>query len=153
MTERQLIDDFLAQKSIAVIGVSRNPRDFTRMMFNELVKRGYTAIPVNPNSAEIDGRKCFARVGDIDPKPDAVLIMTPAAQSESLARECAGAGVERIWFYGAVGRGAVDERAVDFCESRGMKVVAGRCPFMFFPRAGFHGLHGLFLKLIGRYPL
>jgi predicted CoA-binding protein len=152
MTERQLIDDFLAQKSIAVIGVSRNPRDFTRAMFNALVKRGYTAIPVNPNSAEIDGRKCFARVGDIDPKPDAALIMTPAAQSEGLARECAGAGLERIWFYGAVDRGAADERAVDFCEARGMKVVAGRCPFMFFPQAGVHGLHGLLLKLIGRYP-
>ena len=152
MSERQLIDDFLAQKSIAVIGVSRDPGDFTRMMFNELVKRGYTALPVNPNSGEIDGRTCFARVGDIDPKPDAALIMIPAAQSEGVARECAGAGIERVWFYRAVGRGAVDERAVDFCESRGMKVVAGRCPFMFFPQPGVHGWHGVFLKLIGRYP-
>ena len=56
MTERQLIDDFLAQKRIAVVGVSRNPRDFTRTMFNEFIRRGYDAVPVNPNAAEIDGR-------------------------------------------------------------------------------------------------
>jgi len=152
MTERQLIDDFLAQKRIAVIGVSRNPRDFTRTMFNEFIRRGYDAVPVNPNAAEIDGRKSFARAGQIDPKADAALIMTPATQSEAVARECAEAGIQRIWFYRATGRGAVDERAVDFCESRGMSVVAGRCPFMFFPGPGFHGMHAFFLKLIGRYP-
>jgi hypothetical protein len=152
MTERQVIDDFLAQKRIAVVGVSRKAGDFTRRLFDELVRRGYTAIPVNPNCAEIDGQRCFARVGEIEPKPEAALILVPAAQAEGLARECASAGIERIWFYRAVGRGAVDERAVDLCESHGMKVVAGRCPFMFFPQAGIHGWHGMFLKLIGRYP-
>lgn len=152
MTERQLIDDFLAQKRIAVIGVSRNPRDFTRTMFNEFIRRGYDAVPVNPNAAGIGGRKSFARASQIDPKADAALIMTPATQSEAVARECAEAGIQRVWFYRATGRGAVDERAVDFCESRGMHVVAGRCPFMFFPNPGFHGLHAFFLKLIGRYP-
>jgi predicted CoA-binding protein len=152
MTERQLIDDFLAQQRIAVIGVSRNPRDFTRTMFNEFIRRGYDAVPVNPNAAGIDGRKSFARASQIDPKADAALIMTPATQSEAVARECAEAGIQRVWFYRATGRGAVDEHAVDFCESRGMRVVAGRCPFMFFPNAGVHGFHAFFLKLIGRYP-
>lgn len=152
MRERQAIDDFLAQKRIAVIGVSRNPRDFTRMMFNEFLRRGYDALPVNPNAGEIGGRRAYASVGQIEPKPDAALIMTPAAQSEAVARECAEAGVERIWFYRATGHGAVNERAVDLCESRGMSVVSGRCPFMFFPNPGLHGLHGLLLKLIGRYP-
>ena len=152
MTERQLIDDFLAQKRIAVIGVSRNSRDFTRAMYNEFVRRGYDAVPVNPNVTEIDGRKSFARAGQIDPQAEAALIMTPATQSEAVARECAEAGIQRVWFYRATGRGAVDERAVDFCESRGINVIAGRCPFMFFPDAGFHKVHALFLKLIGRYP-
>ncbi len=152
MTERQFIDDFLAQKRIAIIGVSRNPHDFTRAMFNEFVRRGYEAIPVNPHAAEIDGRKSFAHIGEIEPKAEAALIMTPAAQSETIARECAAAGIERVWFYRAVGHGAVNERAVDLCESSGMRVVSGRCPFMFFPDAGFHGWHAALLKLIGRYP-
>ncbi|MBI4878008.1 MAG: CoA-binding protein [Acidobacteria bacterium] len=152
MTERETVEDFLAQKRIAVIGVSRNPRDFTRGMFNEFVRRGYDAVPVNPNASSIDGRPCVSKVGELDPKPDAVLVMIPAAQSEAVARECAEAGIERIWFYRAVGHGAVDEKAVDLCESHGMRVVSGRCPFMFFPGAGFHGVHGWFLKLTGRYP-
>ena len=146
MTERQLIDDFLAQKRIAVIGVSRNSGDFTRAMFNEFIRRGYDAVPVNPNATEIDGRKSFARAGQVDPKVEAALIMTPATQSEAVARECAEAGIQRVWFYRAAGR------AVDFCESRGMSVVAGRCPFMFFPNPGVHGWHAFFLKLFGRYP-
>ena len=152
MTERQVIDDFLNQKRIAVVGVSRTADDFTRAMFNEFVKRGYDALPVNPNASEIDGRKSYAGVGQIEPKADAVLIMTPAGKSEAVARECAEAGIERVWFYRSVGHGAVDERAVDFCESRGMRVVNGRCPFMFFSNPGMHGLHGFILKLIGKYP-
>ena len=152
MTERQTIEDFLAQKRLAVIGVSRNAGDFTRAMFNEFIRRGYDAIPVNPNAADVDGRKCYPSVAQIEPKASAALIMTSAGQSGAVARECAEAGIERIWFYRAVGRGAVDESTVDFCESKGMHVVAGRCPFMFFPKAGFHGLHAFFLKLTGRYP-
>ena len=58
---------FMGQKRLAIVGVSRNPQDFTRVLFREFLKQGYDVIPVNPNATEVEGRKCFARVGDINP--------------------------------------------------------------------------------------
>ena len=52
------------------------------------------------------------------------------------------------------GAGALSENAVRFCKAKGIRVVAGECPFMFFPDTRFlpHGLHGCFKKLAGSYP-
>ena len=70
-----VIEDFLAQKRIAMAGVSRNPKDFSASLFQELCRRGYDVVPVNPNASEVLGKACFAHVQDIQPKVDAVLLM------------------------------------------------------------------------------
>ena len=44
----ETIEDFLSQKRIAMIGVSRNPKDFSAALFEGLRKRGYEMVPVNP---------------------------------------------------------------------------------------------------------
>ena len=49
MALRARIDDFLSRKRLALVGVSRNPQDFTRSMFREFRRRGYDVVPVNPN--------------------------------------------------------------------------------------------------------
>jgi hypothetical protein len=55
--------------------------------------------------------------------------------------------------YRAAGKGAVNAKAVAFCEEHGIRVVPGECPFMFLPEtATFHRLHGLIRKITGRYP-
>ncbi len=51
MTTRREIDGFLALKRVAMVGVSRDPRDFSRMLFREMKKRGYDMVPVNPGAA------------------------------------------------------------------------------------------------------
>jgi len=153
MTTRESIDDFLRQKRIAVVGVSRNGADFTRLLFREFIKRGYDAVPVNPNASEIDGRRCYARLQDLDPPAEGVLVMTPANRAAEVARDCAQSGVSRVWFFRAAGAGAVHPGAVSFCRANGIRVVEGWCPFMFWHDAGLiHRLHGFALKLIGRHP-
>jgi uncharacterized protein len=144
-TLRQEIDDFLGRKRIAVVGVSTQPTSFSRGLFREFVKRGYEAIPVNPKAEEMEGRECYASVRDIDPPPGAALIMTSAERTDLVVRECAQAGVHSIWMYRAGGAGAVSESAVEFCRKRGIHVIPGECPFMFFENCGFpHSWHGWF---------
>lgn len=153
MTSKNVIDDFLAQKRIAIAGVSRKQHDFTRVLFREFVRRGYDAVPVNPNAGgEIDGKKAFRNVREIQPPVDGVLVATSARHTDEILNDCAGAGVRRVWLYRAAGRGAVSPGAAEFCAARGIDLVAGECPFMFFPNAGLHAIHGFFLKLVGRYP-
>lgn len=153
MTVRERIDDFLAQKRIAMVGVSRAEKDFSRSLFREFVKRGYDIVPLNPAVAEVEGRKCFARLDQVQPAPDAVLLMTPGKVSEQVVQDCAAAGVKRVWLYRATGQGAVSEQAIDFCEVNGIEVIPGHCPFMFLPgTAFFHRFHGFLTKLTGSYP-
>ncbi len=148
MNVRDEIDDFLRQKRVALVGVSRNEKDFTRVLFREFVRRGYDAVPVNPLSEAIDGHPCFHRVQDIAPAVDGVLILTPGATTESVVVDCAAASVPRVWLYRAVGAGAVSRKAVAFCKSRGIRVIEGFCPYMFWKDASFfHRLHGFLVKL------
>src|SRR5579859_2098969 len=140
------IENFLSQKRLAMIGISRDPKDFTAMLFNELVRRGYEVIPVNPNASRVLDRACYARVQDIEPHVEAALLMTSPDVTESVVLDCALAGVRHIWMYGAGGKGAVSLKALSFCEEHGIHVVPGECPFMFFPNNGFHRLHGFLRK-------
>ncbi len=152
-TTRRQIDDFWALKRLAVIGVSRDPKEFSNRLWQELRQRGYDAPPVNPKATEIDGRPCFARVQDIVPPVEGVVILTPARVTEQVVRDCAEAGVGRVWMHRGAGIGSVSPAAVAFCEANGIDVVAGHCPYMFLPGTPFfHGLHGFVKKLTGSYP-
>lgn len=149
----ELIEDFLAQKHIAIVGVSRDPKHFSVALFTEFCRRGYTVAPVNPNAEEIQGRRCFHRVQEIQPPPDAVLLMTPHSETEAVVRDCDEAGVSRVWMYRAGGKGAVSPEAIEFCRAKGIEVIPGQCPFMFWKGTeGVHRFHGFIRKITGRYP-
>ena len=149
----ETIEDFLAQKRIAMVGVSREPKSFSIALFEELCKRGYDVVPVNPKTPSVLGHPCFTRVQDVHPPVDAALIMTSPLATDTVVRDCADAGVRRVWMYRATGQGAVTPTAVAFCRDRGIQLVAGECPFMFLPAAGtIHRFHGFIRKITGRYP-
>ena len=147
------IHDFLAQKRIAVVGASRNTRDFNATLFRDLRERGYDAVPVNPNTREVEGVPCFDSVQEVQPPVDAVLIMTRPETTDTIARDCVEAGVKRVWMYRGTGPGAVSRAAVDFCRKNGIRVVAGYCHYMFLPATPwFHRLHGFVMKITRSYP-
>src|SRR6266496_4146828 len=103
MNSLQIIQDFLGQKRLAVVGVSRQPKDFSLALFRELRKRGYEAVPVNPATEEIDEQPCFARLQAIHPPVDGALLMTSPAVTETVVQGCAEAGIKRVWMYRAGG--------------------------------------------------
>jgi len=153
MASLDQIRAFLGLKRLAVAGVSRDPKDFSRLLFREFLQRGYDAVPVHPGAGEIEGRTCFARLQDVVPPVESVLLMTSPAATEQVVHDCAEAGVKQVWMYRAAGAGAVSREAVAFCESRGIDVIAGECPMMFFEDAAlFHRLHGVIRKITRRYP-
>lgn len=153
MSSLKAIADFLSQKRLAVVGVSQQPKDFSRTLFRELLERGYDAVPVNPAVLTIDGQRCFAHVQDISPPVEAVLLMTSPAVTDSVVRDCVAAGVRQVWMYRATGKGAVSPDAVKFCESNWITVIPGECPFMFLPGGSLvHRFHGALRKITGTYP-
>jgi len=153
MIALQQVNEFLTYRRLALVGVSGNPKDFTRGLFREFVDRGYDVVPVHPGIAQIEGRPCFARVGAIDPPVESALLLTSPAVTEEVVRDCAAAGVRHVWMYRAAGAGAVSAHALAFCRENGINVIPGECPLMFFPRAAwFHRLHGWIRRITRSYP-
>ena len=146
-------NDFLAQRRIALVGVSRDPRDLSRKLFGELRARGYDVVPVHPTLESVEGVPCARRLQDVSPRVEGALLMTPPAATDRVVRDCAEAGVSRVWMHRGVGQGAVHPVAVSYCRDHGIAVVAGACPYMFLPRAGFvHRSHGFLARLLGHHP-
>lgn len=153
MASKQAIDSFLSCRRIAVLGVSRDPKDFSRAVFRAFVERGYDAVPVNTRGGEVEGRPVAAHVGEVWPPAEAAFLITPPAATEGVVRECDASGVKRVWMHRGAGHGAVSREAVALCRERGIEVVDGECPFMFLAGSGwFHGVHRFFRLVGGRLP-
>lgn len=148
MDETLAIQRFLACRRIALVGVSRVPKDFSRAVMRAFAERGYDVVPVNPSATDIDGRPSFRSVREVAPPVEAALLLTPPGRSAGAVEDCIAAGVRRIWFHRGAGAGAVSVDALALCERNGVEVVPGACPLMYLPRTGLvHGIHGFFHRL------
>lgn len=140
---------FLGSRRVALVGLSRDPKGFSRAVMRELLARGQDVVPVNPALApgEAEGRRCVARIGEAEPPVDAALLLTPPARTAEAVRECLAAGVRRIWMHRGAGAGSATPEAVALCRAAGVEPVTGLCPFMALPRAGwFHRAHAWFRR-------
>jgi predicted CoA-binding protein len=143
------VQGFVAEKTLAVAGLSRNAQSFSARTHEELKKKGYRLFPVNPNAESIGGEKCYPSVAALPEKVGGVLLFTPPSQTEKVVREAAAAGIRRIW----IQQGAQSDAAVEFCRQKGLEAVSGQCILMFAePVASFHGVHKWFKGLFGRLP-
>lgn len=150
MVSRKVIDDFIAQKSLAVCGVSRNGQGFGNIVRKALVSRGYALHLVHPEVDAIDGQACARKLSDVASKVGGVLLVTPPEATRKLVHEAAEAGIKRVWMQ----QGAEDPEAIRFCEEHGMSAVHGECILMFLEKPGFlHGTHKLVNRLTGRLPV
>jgi len=153
MTMAARIEGFLNQKRLAMVGVPRGAREFSRKLFDEFRDRGYDMVPVNPATDDLDGVRCYPRVQDIDPPVDGVLIITSDEVAGQVVRDCVEAGISRVWLYGINGPSSINTDLVRLCEENGIDVIPGYCPYMFFRDAGFfHRFHAWVMKLIKTYP-
>jgi len=153
MTDLQQIHDFLSEKRLAIVGVSRDTKDYTRIVFGEFVKRGYHVIPVNPLASEIDGKPCMGRLIDIKPPVQAALFLIPPKTTDDMMQDCADAGIKKVWFRRKLRHDEHSSNALSFCKEHKVSVISGFCPLMFLPETeSFHRFHGFLLKLFGKYP-
>lgn len=73
MSSMATIRDFVAQKRIAVVGVSHDPKDFSRSLLRTLRPRSHDAVAVNPELASADDVAGRARLTDVSPPVDGAL--------------------------------------------------------------------------------
>ena len=112
VTVAEATADFLAQKRIAVAGVSRNAGAHSgNAVYDRLVSRGYETFAVNPNADEIDGKPCFRSLAAIPGGVDAVVIATAPDAAADVIADCERLGIKRVWMHRSFGGGSVSEEA------------------------------------------
>jgi uncharacterized protein len=149
MNTKQDIQDFLAQKTLAIVGLSRDEKSMSADVNRELKARGYRMLPVNPNAESIGGEKCFPSLAALKEKVGGVLVFTAPAQSEKVVADAAAQGITRVWLQ----QGAQSEAALALCREKGLQAVSGRCIMMFAePVGSIHGVHRWFAKVFGTLP-
>ena len=127
---------FLANKRVAVTGVSRSPKDHgSNTVYKRLRERGYEVFAVNPNADEVEGDPCYQDLKSIPGGVQAVVIGTRPEIAEDTMRECADLGIS-VWMHWVPARVASDA-ATDYGRQRGITVIDGGCPCMFGPTADF----------------
>jgi acetyl coenzyme A synthetase (ADP forming)-like protein len=90
------LEPFFKPKTVAVIGVSRQPRKFGHVIFKNFKDSEFKGkvFPVNPKAEAILGTKAYASVNEIPDEVDLAVIAVPAAVVPSVIDECLSKGVK-----------------------------------------------------------
>jgi predicted CoA-binding protein len=129
---------FLANKRVAVTGVSRTPKTHgSNNVYRRLRERGYEVFAVNPNTGQVEGDRCYRDLASIPGGVQAVVIGTRPEIAGNTMRECAELGVKYVWMHRGPGAGSVSAAATSYGREHGITVIDGGCPLMFGPTADF----------------
>jgi uncharacterized protein len=123
-TSSDPITNLLRQaKTIAVVGLSSNPRRPSHEVASYLRSVGYTIIPVNPNESEVFGEKSYARLEDIPVAVDIVDVFRRPEEVPPVADSAIAIGAKALWLQ----LGVTSAEAANKARSAGLLVVEDAC--------------------------
>ncbi len=140
------MNDFFSRfKSLAVLGLSRDPKSFSRQAFSFLQSKGYELYPVNPHVESIDGQVCFESVEAL-PEVQAAIFFTSPGVSLELLLLCKEKGIVNVWFQ----QGSADQTVLKAADELGITYTKS-CVFLHHPGAGFpHNVHRFLAGAFGK---
>jgi uncharacterized protein len=146
---KQLIDNFYKEKKIAIAGVSRNPKKFGYQVFNELVKKGYEILPINPKASSINDISCYPEIDSLPAGVESLLILTPKDQTDDILRKAINKGIKNIW----VQQMSETSDTLKIAEEYQKEIIHHKCIFMFAePVHSIHKFHRTMVKIFGGMP-
>jgi predicted CoA-binding protein len=150
MTSKKLVEEFLSQKIIAVVGVSRKKTKFGNAIFNELKQNGYKVYPVNPHINTFEGEVCYPDILSLPEKVDGVVFNVHPVQTEIVLSDVKEAGIKKVWLQ----QGSQSDESVKYCEENGIDCVSNECILMFSqPSAFIHRAHRWVWGIFGKLPM
>lgn len=143
------VKSFIEPKKFAFIGISRDPKKFSRMAWKELSEKGFEMYPLNPRMDELDGKPCYKSFSDLPAGITHALFMTPKQQTAATLQEAIARGINNVW----IQQGAETDEAIALAKKHNINFVQKRCIMMHAePMKNIHKFHRFFEKLFGRYP-
>jgi predicted CoA-binding protein len=151
-----LVQDFLAQKKVAVVGVSDKRDTGCNLAYQKFKENGYQVYAVNPRISTYAGEPCYPDLKSIPEKVDAVFILSSPKVTEQVVQQCVDLGVKQVWMHcmmgtkpGLMAAGtSVSQNAVEMCKANGIAVIPGACPNQFLkPDFGHKMMRGMWRML------
>jgi uncharacterized protein len=152
-----LVQDFLAQKKIAVVGVSDKRETGCNLAYKNFKQNGYHVYAVNPRITTYDGSTCYPDLKSIPEKPDGVFILTSPKVAEQVVQQCVDLGIKYVWMHCIMGTKpglaasmtSVSQSAVEMCKANGITVIPGSCPNQFLKPDFAHALMRVMWRTFG----
>jgi predicted CoA-binding protein len=151
-----MVKDFLAQKKIAVVGVSDKRETGCNLSYKKFKESGYQVFGINPRITTFDGDPCYPDLKSLPEKPEAVFILASPKVTDQIVQQCVELGVKHVWMHCMMGTkpglassmSSVSEDAVKKCRENGIAVIPGSCPNQFIkPDIGHGMMRGIFRML------
>ena len=118
------IDQMLALKTWAVVGLSNNPDRAAFGVSKLLLEKGHTVIPVHPKAETVHGQNGYTKLSEIPVPVDVVDIFVNSDLAGAVVNEAIEIGAKGVWLQLDV----IDEAAVTRAKDAGLLAVMTRCP-------------------------
>ena len=130
-------------KTIAMIGVSKDPTKASTIVMKYMQKYGYKVIPVNPKAKgeKILGEEVFSKLEEIKIPIDMVDVFRPSKEALEIAKDTVKIGAKVLWLQ----LGISSNEAKEVVESNNIDYVENRCTKMEYQK--------IFLKKAQAFPV
>lgn len=124
-SQGEISDILRTYKTIAIIGMSKNPEKDAYRIPEYLMRHGYKVIPVNPTADEILGQKSYKRLIDVQGEVDIVDVFRPSEDIPNYVSDVIQKRPKVFWEQLGIHNAEAEEKIA----SVGIKVVYDRCMF------------------------
>jgi len=118
------IDQLLALKTWAVVGLSNDSERAAYRVSKLLIEKGHQVIPVHPKAETVHGQQGYAKLSDIPFAVDVVDIFVNSELAGEVVDSAIAIKAKGVWLQLDV----IDEAAVDRAGKAGLVTVMNRCP-------------------------
>jgi len=130
--------DFFTNNQVLFIGLSSNPKSFSRSVYKEFIKSNITVYPVSSRKFSVDGNDVYSDFSQLPKVPECAYILLNKDNTKKIVKDLEGTGVKKILFHSTK---TVDETTLNECEKMGIEAVVA-CPKMLISKALPHKIHG-----------
>ena len=115
-------------KTIAMVGVSKDPKKPSTIVMKYMQEYGFKVIPVNPRAKgeKILGEEVFEKITDIKEKVEIVDVFRPSKEVYAIAEDTVKIGAKVLWLQ----LGIRDEKAKELVEKNDIEYVDNKCTKM-----------------------
>ncbi len=110
-------------RTIAVVGLSRDPAKPAHYVPAYLQRAGYRIMPVTPRPGPFLGEPTWGELREVPERADLALVFRPGPLCLPVAEAAIEAGIPRIWFQLGIPAEAAARRA----DQAGLTVVLDHC--------------------------